>query len=108
MMTMTAKTATSMADDVCLAGSPARNGVCGEPGCVCDPGQCTEHAPESWWFGNKRCDKPHGHRGKHLSYNRGLGGVDERCFRIWNTKDRESVYYEHRSVAAERRKARAL
>lgn len=25
-----------MTDDVCLAGAPARNGVCGEPGCVCD------------------------------------------------------------------------
>ena len=26
-----------MTDDVCLAGAPARNGVCGAPGCVCDP-----------------------------------------------------------------------
>jgi hypothetical protein len=23
-------------NDLCLAGNPARNGVCGEEGCVCD------------------------------------------------------------------------
>ncbi len=70
------------------------------------PPQCEHHAPESWWPNDKRCSKTAEHRGAHLAYHQGLGGRDERCFRIWRDGDTASTYYEHLDVGRERLLAR--
>lgn len=53
--------------------------------------RCKAHHEESWWYNNKRCDKPQGHKGKHVTFQRTLYGLDENRFSVWD----ENGYSAH-------------
>ena len=55
--------------------------------------RCKEHHADSWWPGNKRCDKTLGHRGKHISFHRSPLGIDETAFVIWALPGEAGQYY---------------
>lgn len=58
--------------------------------------RCREHHEESWWPNNKRCDKPAGHKGKHITFQRTLYGLDENRFSVWDDKG-YSAHFEKKA-----------
>lgn len=46
--------------------------------------RCREHHPESWWPGNKRCDKAQGHKGKHVFQTQTMFGPDPSEHTFWD------------------------
>lgn len=56
--------------------------------------RCREHHEDSWWFTDKRCDKPRDHRGPHTSFVRTMYGIDETQFRTWRTGERGHFYVQ--------------
>lgn len=62
--------------------------------------RCNAHHPESWWPSDKRCDKPAGHKGKHVSQRQTMYGPDPGEFLFWNDQGESFVAVDRKAQRA--------